>query len=285
MKQQRTFLQIDYTLLPCTHWVSLTTGETLPLSMEQKVMWSYFQSRYNHFKLKLGGEWFDNQDAMASVLGVSRITVNRFLQALSTHGYVQITKPSDKRRGFRESNNYTILSDLKTIAPKEKALPSSGKENRADVVQISEDIVQDIPKEVKDSLNPSSADNIQDVPVVLEAAPIIVNRQEVPKTTAKQGSKSSGSIKAIPTPWDAPVEGKQAPVPAKLAGFMPVGPITGLHSPILAKPALSNEQPTAEDIEAFKEALEDPFPIAGVIASFEAKWPRPAAAIRNSLAN
>lgn len=106
--QDVSFIKFPRNLLAATHWVSLTTGESVSFSSSDKLLWLWMRDRHAFFKGR-GGEWYDNQDAMATAAGVSTATVKRFLKALEKHGYLV-----KQKRGL--SNSYTITSDILPVA-------------------------------------------------------------------------------------------------------------------------------------------------------------------------
>ena len=111
-----TFCKIPHTLMAATHWVSLTTGENLTLSGQDKLLWGWMKDRYDFFTSN-SKDWFDNQDDIASRTGCSPSTVKRFIQRLTMHGYL---KTSARRiHGFVSSNSYTIVQDLVLAKPME----------------------------------------------------------------------------------------------------------------------------------------------------------------------
>lgn len=105
--QDESFIKFPRKLLAAAHWVSLVTGETISFTSSDKLLWLWMKDRHDFFTGS-GGEWYDNQDAMAAAAGVSVATVKRLLKALEKHGYLV-----RRKRGL--SNSYTIKSDLQTM--------------------------------------------------------------------------------------------------------------------------------------------------------------------------
>lgn len=106
--QLDTYLPAYKTILSATGWVNLSTGETKPLSAEQKLVWLYVLDRYKFFTDDKCA-YFDNQVDIAKACGVSERTVLRFFKDLSLSGYLQITQT---RIGGHKSNSYIITRDL-----------------------------------------------------------------------------------------------------------------------------------------------------------------------------
>lgn len=116
----KSYFNIQHQIACASHWVSLTTGEQIKLNAECKILWCYMVDRYQFFTGRRES-WFDNQDALAAAVGVSRSTVVRFVKELEKHGYLQITKLP--LRGFINSNSYTIKADLVVINKNEETGP------------------------------------------------------------------------------------------------------------------------------------------------------------------
>lgn len=95
--------------MAATHWVSLTTGELIPFPASHKILWVWMLDRYNFFTGK-GGDWFDNQEAIATATGCEISTVKRFIASLKNHGYLTVTKKP--LRGCASSNSYVINHEL-----------------------------------------------------------------------------------------------------------------------------------------------------------------------------
>ncbi len=116
-----SFCKMPRPLMAATHWVSLTTGEHLALSGQDKILWVWMKDRYDFFTAQ-HKNWFDNQDEIAKYTGCSVSTVKRFIKLLSKHGYMKTTQR--RMHGCAHSNSYTIVQDL-MLAPVEKVKPSS----------------------------------------------------------------------------------------------------------------------------------------------------------------
>lgn len=114
--QLDTYLPAYKNILSAAGFVNLTTGETIKLSAEQKIVWFYILDRYKFFKEK-DQLYFDNQADIAAACGVSERTVLRFIKSLNDYGYLQINQT---RIGGHKSNSYVLLSDLVLVQP-EKA--------------------------------------------------------------------------------------------------------------------------------------------------------------------
>lgn len=108
-KYQDPFIKFPKSLLAATHWISLTTGEEIQFTPSNKLLWIHIKDRFDFFS-KLGNEWFDNQEAIASATGSNISTVKRFLADLTKHGYLKVSKK--KMWGCAFSNNYTITQEL-----------------------------------------------------------------------------------------------------------------------------------------------------------------------------
>ena len=116
-----SFCKMPRPLMAATKWVSLTTGEHLALSGQDKILWVWMKDRYDFFTAQQK-DWFDNQDEIAKYTGCSVSTVKRFIQLLNKHGYLK--KIQRRVHGCAHSNSYTIVQDLR-LAPIEKVTPSS----------------------------------------------------------------------------------------------------------------------------------------------------------------
>lgn len=116
-----SFCKMPRPLMAATQWVSLTTGEHLALSGQDKILWVWMKDRYDFFTAQ-HKNWFDNQDDIAKYTGCSVSTVKRFIQLLDKHGYLK--KTQRRVHGCAHSNSYTIVQDL-MLAPVEKVTPSS----------------------------------------------------------------------------------------------------------------------------------------------------------------
>lgn len=115
-----SFCKMPRPLMVATQWISLTTGEHLALSGQDKILWVWMKDRYNFFTGQ-HKDWFDNQDEIAKYTGCSVSTVKRFIVLLSKHGYMK--KTQRRVHGCAHSNSYTIVQDL-MLAPVVKATPS-----------------------------------------------------------------------------------------------------------------------------------------------------------------
>lgn len=115
-----SFCKMPRPLMAATQWVSLTTGEHLALSGQDKILWVWMKDRYDFFTAQRK-DWFDNQDEIAKFTGCSVSTVKRFIGLLSKHGYMK--KTQRRMHGCAHSNSYTIVQDL-MLAPVVKATPS-----------------------------------------------------------------------------------------------------------------------------------------------------------------
>ncbi|WP_339441837.1 helix-turn-helix domain-containing protein [Pseudomonas proteolytica] len=114
-----SFCKMPRPLMAATQWVSLTTGEHLALSGQDKILWAWMKDRYDFFTSQ-HKNWFDNQDDIAKYTGCSVSTVKRFIQLLNKHGYLK--KTQRRVHGFAYSNSYTIVQDL-VLASVEKVTP------------------------------------------------------------------------------------------------------------------------------------------------------------------
>lgn len=89
-----SFCKLPRPLMAATQWVSLTTGEHLALSGQDKILWVWMKDRYDFF-IAQRKDWFDNQDEIAKFTGCSVSTVKRFIGLLSKHGYMKKDSASD----------------------------------------------------------------------------------------------------------------------------------------------------------------------------------------------
>ena len=106
------FCKLTHEMMRATHWVSRVTGEILPLTGDQKLIWTWMESRYQFFQSQ-GKGWFDNQDDIAQATGCSVSAVRRFIKLLTHHGYMKVER--HKVRGFLHSNVYTIIEALDVL--------------------------------------------------------------------------------------------------------------------------------------------------------------------------
>ncbi|WP_407362081.1 hypothetical protein HKW97_13390 [Pseudomonas luteola] len=127
--QLDTYLPAYKNILSAIGWVNLSTGETKPLSAEQKLVWLYVLDRYKFFTDDKCA-YFDNQVDIAKACGVSERTVLRFFKDLSLSGYLQITQT---RIGGHKSNSYVISRDLVLVQKQEYAskAPTSAQAQRS----------------------------------------------------------------------------------------------------------------------------------------------------------
>ena len=116
-----SFCKMPRPLMAATQWVSLTTGEYLALSGQDKILWVWMKDRYDFFT-RQHKDWFDNQDEIANYTGCSISTVKRFISNLLNHGYVK--KAQRRVHGCAHSNSYTIVQDL-VLAPVIDATPKA----------------------------------------------------------------------------------------------------------------------------------------------------------------
>lgn len=110
-----TFCKLTHEIMKATHWTSRTTGEQFKLTGDQKVIWTWMESRYRFFQ-SIGKEWFDNQEEIAAATGCDPSTIKRFIAKLTQHGYIEVQQR--KGRGFIRSNNYKILAPLQVCTSK-----------------------------------------------------------------------------------------------------------------------------------------------------------------------
>ncbi|WP_421560268.1 DUF6945 domain-containing protein [Pseudomonas sivasensis] len=114
-----SFCKMPRPLMVATQWVSLTTGEHLALSGQDKILWVWMKDRYDFFTAQ-HKDWFDNQDEIAKYTGCSVSTVKRFIGLLNKHGYMK--KTQRRLHGCAHSNSYTIIQEL-VLAPAGKVTP------------------------------------------------------------------------------------------------------------------------------------------------------------------
>lgn len=117
---QGRFLKVGYSFLRGTHIVDRNTGEFISVSMTDKILYLFMKQRWEYF-LSIGNRYYDSQESLAKYLGVSRPTIRRSLDKLSSAGYILSHK--EKVKGW-ESIVYDRIFDLELyIRKEEKASP------------------------------------------------------------------------------------------------------------------------------------------------------------------
>lgn len=116
-----TFLKVPHRTLRAAKYVSRTTGEAVPLSLTNKVLWLWMKGSHDSYKGK-GGTYYESQESIARACGVSEDTVKRAMALFEKHGYLFKTRT---RLGNVCDLPYTLeLIDGKvTAAPKAASVP------------------------------------------------------------------------------------------------------------------------------------------------------------------
>lgn len=167
------FCKLTHEIMKATHWTSRTTGEQFKLTGDQKVIWTWMESRYRFFH-SMGKEWFDNQEDIAEATGCDPSTVKRFIAKLTEHGYIEVQR--QKGRGFISSNNYKVLASLQLCTGKasigssrvigEIALPGVA-DSYSDPVIASQELAGDMVPVFEDIPLEAYIDTPSQAPVVV----------------------------------------------------------------------------------------------------------------------
>lgn len=109
-----TYVKLYDDMLSATHYRSLTTGESIKLTSSAKLVYAKMKARFEYFK-SVGKGYYDTQDYIADVTGLSRKGVNSILQGFHANGIVVIDLNG-------RNNVYTAINSLelcdKAKAPK-----------------------------------------------------------------------------------------------------------------------------------------------------------------------
>ncbi len=126
-----TFLKLPHSILRAKQAVSLATGELLPFSANDKIIFLYMKGRHDYFTGQ-GSQYFDSQQAIADACGLSVATVKRTIGTLRDHGYLAV-------KGSVQSNRYTFIADLKIVSTEGAAvLPQAANDVRIVEEEVDE---------------------------------------------------------------------------------------------------------------------------------------------------
>lgn len=106
MAKELKFIKFDSYMLMVNKVIVLDTSEVLPLSLNDKAIWSYMLSRYTYFK-SIGNSYYESQEEIAHKLGVSRDTVVSSIRKLKTFQALDYYK--EKKQGHVFKNIYTYV--------------------------------------------------------------------------------------------------------------------------------------------------------------------------------
>jgi hypothetical protein len=170
------FCKLTHEIMKATHWTSRTTGEQFKLTGDQKIMWTWIESRYRFFQ-SMGKHWFDNQDDIATATGCDPSTVKRFIAKLAQHGYIEVER--QKGRGFIRSNKYEILAPLQVHTGK---APASSTGVNGDVAAPIVRGVVDVPVIAPRELTGELVPVFEDISLVAYTdtppqAPVVVHKR------------------------------------------------------------------------------------------------------------
>ena len=109
MSNEVRFVAVPYDLLKADGYVN-KDGDFIPLSLIEKMIYSYVYSRWKYFVKEKKGDYYDTQESIADGLNIDRRSVMRKLKQFMEEGIVK----GEKVKFSNYMNwKYTNISELK----------------------------------------------------------------------------------------------------------------------------------------------------------------------------
>lgn len=142
--KEEGFIKIGKGLIRSLGFVS-DSGECIPMTHTDKIIYIYIKDRVDFFVKKNGQEYFESHDTIAKHTNVSRATVSRLILKLIEHGVVQAVL----QKGGRFIN-YKYLS----VQPLNLYFKEKGSENVGSVKGVQNNAIENDSNGEDDSTLP-----------------------------------------------------------------------------------------------------------------------------------